>query len=384
MKSFKLKKIVAAAVAAMTIATISPVGASAKWKQNETGWWNTEGSSYSTGWRDINNSWYYFGQDGYMHTGWANVDGTWYFMNGSGAMETGWINNNGTWYFTNASGLMQTGWVNNNGTWYFTDGSGAMKTGWVNNNGTWYFTDGSGAMQTGWVNNNGTWYFTDGSGAMQTGWVNNNGTWYFTNASGAMQTGVVEVDGKVYALATSGAMQTGEVIIDGVKYTFAASGEAVGEAPKVTNAFNSNGTPVKEDSNKPVDKDSNKEEERTHGGGGGGGSHHSKPTVQQDIDKDYKEAKIITENKIADDKYEFTFAKGLDQKGYDYVTRDLYITNDDGTATGISYENDKYTFKPGKYTVKSVIRVVKGYNEKDLELAKIYYVTPDVKTIEVK
>ncbi len=356
MKSFKLKKIVAAAVAAMTIATISPVGASAKWKQNETGWWNTEGSSYSTGWIDINNSWYYFGQDGYMHTGWANVDGTWYFMNGSGAMETGWINNNGTWYFTNASGAMQTGWVNNNGTWYFTDGSGGMKTGWVNNNGTWYFTDGSGAMQTGWVNNNGTWYFTDGSGAMQTG--------------------VVEVDGKVYALATSGAMQTGEVVIDGVKYTFAASGEAVGEAPKVTNAFNSNGTPVKEDSNKPADKDSNKEEERTHGGGGGGGSHHSKPTVQQDIDKDYKEAKIITENKIADDKYEFTFAKGFDQKGYDYVTRDLYITNNDGTATGISYENDKYTFKPGKYTVKSVIRVVRD--------GKIYYVTPDVKTIEVK
>ncbi|HBJ2623318.1 hypothetical protein [Clostridium botulinum] len=256
MKSFKLKKIVAAAVAAMTIATISPVGASAKWKQNETGWWNTEGSSYSTGWIDINNSWYYFGQDGYMHTGWANVDGT----------------------------------------------------------------------------------------------------WYFTNASGAMQ--------------------TGEVIIDGVKYTFAASGEAVGEAPKVTNAFNSNGTPVKGETNKPADKDSNKEEERTHGGGGGGGSHHSKPTVQQDIDKDYKEAKIITENKIADDKYEFTFAKGFDQKGYDYVTRDLYITNNDGTATGISYENDKYTFKPGKYTVKSVIRVVRD--------GKIYYVTPDVKTIEVK
>lgn len=216
----------------------------------------------------------------------------------------------------------------------------------------------------------------NGSGAMETGWINNNGTWYFTNASGAMQTGVVEVDGKVYALATSGAMQTGEVIIDGVKYTFAASGEAVGEAPKVTNAFNSNGTPVKGETNKPADKDSNKEEERTHGGGGGGGSHDSKPTVQQDIDKDYKEAKIITENKIADDKYEFTFAKGFDQKGYDYVTRDLYITNNDGTATGISYENDKYTFKPGKYTVKSVIRVVRD--------GKIYYVTPDVKTIEVK
>ncbi|KAI3350204.1 hypothetical protein [Clostridium botulinum] len=194
-----------------------------------------------------------------------------------------------------------------------------------------------------------------------------------------MQTGIVEVDGKVYALATSGEMQTGEVIIDGVKYTFAASGEAVGEAPKVTNAFNSNGTPVKEETNKPADKDSNKEEERTRGGGGGGGSHHSSSTVQQDIDKDYKEAKIldIYVNENNKTEYQIGFEKkDLNKNSYDYAVRDLYITNNDGTANGISYSNGIYTFEKGSYKVKSVIRVVRD--------GKIYYVTTDVKTIEVK
>ena len=51
MKNFKLKKLVAVALTVMAIATVSPVGASAAWKQDSNGWWNTEGNSYSTGWR---------------------------------------------------------------------------------------------------------------------------------------------------------------------------------------------------------------------------------------------------------------------------------------------------------------------------------------------
>lgn len=66
MKNFKLKKLVAFVLVAMTIATVSPVGASAAWKQNSNGWWNTEGNSYSTGWKEIGGNWYYFYSDGYM------------------------------------------------------------------------------------------------------------------------------------------------------------------------------------------------------------------------------------------------------------------------------------------------------------------------------
>ncbi|AWK51269.1 hypothetical protein DIC82_09640 [Clostridium beijerinckii] len=213
MKNFKLKKLIAVALVAMTIATISPIGASAAWKQDSNGWWNTKGNSWSTGWESIDGSWYYFGSNGYMKTGWANDNGTWYFMQPSGAMKTGWINDKGTWYYAAASG------------------------------------------------------------AMQTGWVNDGGTWYFTAASGAMQTGVVEVDGKVYYLAPSGAMATGAVTIGGVTYTFAASGEAIGDKiPTPTVAFTSGGTaatPSKPATPTPTPSTGGSSS------GGGGGSHNN-------------------------------------------------------------------------------------------------------------
>lgn len=226
MKSFKLKKIIAAVLAVATIVTVSPVGASAAWKQDSHGWWNTEGNSYSVGWRSINGSWYYFDSVGYM----------------------------------------KTGWVNDRGTWYYMQSSGAMKTGWLNVGGAWYYMQSSGAMKTGWVNDNGIWYYMQPSGAMKTGWINDNGTWYFASISGAMQTGVVKVDNKVYCLAANGTMQVGNIVINGETYTFDASGAAIGDKiPETTNIFYGSGVQL------PVpDKG-----ESTGSSSGGGGSHHS-------------------------------------------------------------------------------------------------------------
>ena len=220
MKSLKLKKLIAVVVTALTIATVSPIGASAAWKQDSNGWWNTKANSWSTGWETIDNNWYYFGSDGYM------------------------------------------------------------KTGWANDNGTWYFMQPSGAMKTGWVNDGGTWYYTAPSGAMKTGWVNDGGTWYFTAASGAMQTGVVEVDGKVYYLAPSGAMATGAVTIGGVTYNFAASGEAIGDKiPTPTVAFTSAGTAVAP--SKPTTPTTSTGGSSSGGGGGShGGSSYTDITPQ--------------------------------------------------------------------------------------------------------
>ncbi|MVX63968.1 family 16 glycosylhydrolase [Clostridium chromiireducens] len=194
MKSVKLKKIIAGAIAASMIPVMLQSGVNAEWKQSA---------------------------------------------------------DNGSWSYVDDSGVA-TNWKLIDGIWYNFDSSGVMRTGWINDNGTWYFADASGAMKTGWINDKGTWYFTDASGAMKTGWVNDKGTWYFTDTSGAMQTGVVEVNGKVYSLGSSGAMQTGKVIIDNKEYNFSNSGEAVGEIPQAVKAFDNKGVGVTKQADKPA------------------------------------------------------------------------------------------------------------------------------------
>lgn len=320
MKSLKLKKVIALAVAALTITALSPVGASAEWKQDSNGWWNTEGNSYSVGWRSIDNNWYYFDSNGYM----------------------------------------KTGWVADAGKWYFMQPSGSMKTGWISDGGTWYFAAPSGEMKTGWVNDGGKWYYTAPSGAMQTGWVNDKGTWYFTSVSGDMQTGVVEVNGKVYYLAESGAMQTGNVTINGVVYTFAATGEAIGDkipTPAVT--FAPNGVVIT-----PPDKPVEEPTKTSLGGGGGSSSSSNTETFQQEINRlygDYALAEIVDKTGTQF-KVRFTHPI-LDNKSVggdkDYVTQDILVTNADGTDEGITYNDGVYTAPAGSI-VYSTARVYRS------------------------
>ena len=66
MKKQNLKRIVTIGLIAASIFTIVPIGASAEWKQNSTGWWYSEGNSWATGWKQINGKWYYFDSNGYM------------------------------------------------------------------------------------------------------------------------------------------------------------------------------------------------------------------------------------------------------------------------------------------------------------------------------
>lgn len=335
MKSLKLRKIVASVVAALTIATLSPIGASAEWKQDSNGWWNTEGNSYSTGWRSINGNWYYFDSTGYMKTGWANDGGTWYYM------------------------------------------------------------QPSGEMRTGWVNDGGTWYYLQSSGAMKTGWINDNGVWYFASTSGAMQTGVIEVNGKIYYLAANGAMATGNVTINGVVYTFATSGEAIGDKkPTPTLAFTSAGVPVKVSN--PSDTTGTTIPTTTTGGGGGG--HHSSggSTVdpqQSAIDNKYAQEVVIPEIKpilSGDGKTATinvasvlapTFKAELGQPektetidGVEYlVKRDITISTNDGTDVGITQTGlAEYTVKAGtKGTVTAVISLL------DPKTGQLYYVSSE-------
>lgn len=87
MKKLKLTKVIASALVVALVLVLNPIGVSAEWKHDSTGWWYTEGNSWATGWRNIQGKWYYFDSSyGYMvHD--TTVDG--YYLSSSGA----WITN---------------------------------------------------------------------------------------------------------------------------------------------------------------------------------------------------------------------------------------------------------------------------------------------------
>lgn len=63
-----------------------------------------------------------------------NKDGQWiYSVNGE--LSTGWKLINNKWYFMNSNGIMQRGWVQTNGNWYYLSNNGEMAASTVTPDG---------------------------------------------------------------------------------------------------------------------------------------------------------------------------------------------------------------------------------------------------------
>lgn len=157
-----------------------------KWNDNTDDGGSISGGNYilpdgeksRNSWKQVNNRWYYFDENGNMVKGWRYINNAWYFMNSSGAMQTGWVSPTAdSWFYLDANGAMCTGWIEPKpNDWYYLNASGYMQRGWLNVNGRWYYLDASGRMQQGWVMVSGVWYYfyPDGSMAANTtidGWI---------------------------------------------------------------------------------------------------------------------------------------------------------------------------------------------------------------------
>lgn len=119
------KRLLASFIAVLSLIAINPIAANAEWKSNTTGWWYTEGSSWATGWKNINGNWYYFYSDGYMaHDCWIGN----YYLNSSGAWTTEVPTSTST--ITSNSGtnsVSDTVYVSNNGIYHSTSTAHGMK-----------------------------------------------------------------------------------------------------------------------------------------------------------------------------------------------------------------------------------------------------------------
>jgi len=121
MKNFK--RILASFVMLITLLAIAPVGASAEWKSNTTGWWYTEGNSYATYWRQIDGNWYYFYSDGYMaHDEYIGN----YYLNSNGVWTTSG-NNGGSTTSAVRDTQSQTVYVSKQGIYHTSPTAHGMK-----------------------------------------------------------------------------------------------------------------------------------------------------------------------------------------------------------------------------------------------------------------
>lgn len=99
----RFKKIIASFVAVISILAFNVTGAGAEWKASGTKWWYSQGSSYATGWTQIDGQWYYFDSNGYMVTGWMQYGNSWYYFYDNGMMAhdcyigSYYLNSNGEW-----------------------------------------------------------------------------------------------------------------------------------------------------------------------------------------------------------------------------------------------------------------------------------------------
>ncbi|PDZ12581.1 hypothetical protein CON70_05505 [Bacillus pseudomycoides] len=145
--------------------------------------------SASSGWKEIENKWYYFDSSGVMLKGWQSINGYWFYLNPTnGDMLTGWQSINGSWYYLNPQGGgMLTNWQEIGNKWYYFDSSGVMLKDWQFINGYWFYLNPTnGDMLTGWQSINGSWYYLNpqGGGLITNTSLKIDGKWYVFHEKG--------------------------------------------------------------------------------------------------------------------------------------------------------------------------------------------------------
>lgn len=153
-----------------------------KWITNNNGKWfgYPDGTYESTGFKKIDESTYYFQNNGYVKTGWLLDNNVWYYFNEDGVMQTGWSGPGRQYYFADAGKMLENQFTPDG---YYVGSSGAyVKNGWVLNNGKYYYMNSAGKMvKRSWVGS----YYLGSDGVMVTNkWVQWNEKYYYLDSQG--------------------------------------------------------------------------------------------------------------------------------------------------------------------------------------------------------
>ena len=208
------------------------------WDDNKQDWWfkYSDGSYPKACWKQIGGTWYYFDSEGYaVRNNWVKDSGYWYYLNDNCSMATGWKWVDNAWYYLNPvpgkypHGAMLDGWQWIGNDWFYLNPvsnergqHGAMLEDMFDDGDYTYYcqTEKEGEHQVG---------------SMVKGWKWIKDAWYYFNENldcqpvGSMlKNHWVEQNGKKYYLTDTGRMAKDTTLnISGKKYTFNNSGEVV-------------------------------------------------------------------------------------------------------------------------------------------------------------
>lgn len=178
------------------------------WQYVDGNWYYLdEQGRMTSGWKLLNGDWYYLNASGVMQTGMITVGGYTYYMNEQGVEQFAWVQTGGLYdyyYFDFPSGRMVTGWKYIDNQWYYFAADGKMQYGWQNIDGQRYYLGPSGAMLTGWQHLGAYCYYFNSQGHLMTGWQKIDGVQYYLYEDGRLHGGWLTQDGTTYYFHADG------------------------------------------------------------------------------------------------------------------------------------------------------------------------------------
>ncbi len=188
-------------------------------------------TSNTTGWVQINGSWYYYDKNGKMRWGSIKYKKQYYYCASNGVRVTGFVKRGGAlYYYSKNTGRMLHGrWLVKSGKKYYLSSSGKALTGeWLSKSGKKYYFDNNSQMVTGLTKISGKLYYFNSGGAMRVSkWYTDSSTgnrYYFSKTGRAATSKWLSKSGKKYYFDENSVAVTGWYEIDGYYYYFNKKG----------------------------------------------------------------------------------------------------------------------------------------------------------------
>lgn len=178
-----------------------------------------------SGFAEVNNSFYYVGDDGKLLVEPTEIAGVVYNISEDGVIGIGWQEIDGKrFYFSPETGKALLGKCKIGDNWYYISDKDGMATGDKKIGSVYYRFGNDGVIRTGWQTIEGEKHYFYEDTSVPNGIAVIDGERYIFSNEGVMRTGRVIYDNKKYYLGDDGVIKTGMHDVDGSIFLFGEDG----------------------------------------------------------------------------------------------------------------------------------------------------------------